>query len=183
MTDFITLPELKAHVNINGTNQDTELGEFLSTACDYVKDKCGPIATDIFLNEFVELTTIGVRQVILRNRPLISIQAITLANTVGIDAGYSYDPMVMTMDREIGAFRRISGARIAGPILVSYTAGYAVPPSWAVMAAKLIAQDLFQSQRGANRRPSGENDPMNTIGIPARAAMLMEPHYLSPGVG
>ncbi|MGZ4518878.1 MAG: head-tail connector protein [Mycobacteriaceae bacterium] len=192
MTTFITLSEVKAQLNMTSTANDAELQDYLDAACDEVEQWVGPVATRVITGEFVdlmgrtifnELTTAGTRDFVLRWRPVQSIQSITSA----ILAGVTYAPTDFFIDTDTGIVRRNDGGTIFGPLVVSYTAGYATPPAWARLAAKIIVQHLWRTQRGGAKR-SGSGDDDGTVqgvgfAIPGAAAELLESHRLVPAIG
>lgn len=189
---FITLAEVKSQLNMTSTANDAELQDYMDAACDEVENWVGPVATRVITNEFVdlmgrtifnELTTAGTRAIVLRWRPVQSIQAISSA----ILSGVTYAPTDFFIDTDTGIVRRNDGGTIFGPLLVSYTAGYATAPAWARLAAKIIVQHLWRTQRGGTNRPgSGDADGMVAgigFAIPGSAAELLESHRLVPAIG
>jgi hypothetical protein len=193
MASFITLAEAKAQLNSTSNVNDTELAVYIEAACDEVEQWVGPVATRVITGEFVdlmgrtifnELTTAGTRAFVLRHRPVQSIQAISSA----ILSGVTYTPSDFIVDSATGIVRRGDGGTIFGPLTVDYTAGYVSPPAWAQLAARMIVQSLWSTQRGGTSRPSsGGGDPTVVPGygvaVPAQAAQLMETHRLTPSVG
>lgn len=194
MTAFITVQDAKDQTNIPNTASDTELGDFIETACDEVESWCGAIAQRTVTNEFVdlmgrtiynELTTAGSRDFVLRWRPVQSITAISSA----IISGVTYTPSDFYVDANTGIVRRYDGGTIFGPLLVSYTAGYTSPPGWARLAAKIITQHLWTTQNGSGgRRPGmGASDadtvPGYGFAVPRMAVEIMESHRNVPAIG
>jgi len=197
MAAFITLDEVKAQLNIpvNVTDDDAELNDYVEAACDMVESAVGPITSRTITGEFVdlmgrtifnELTTAGTRAFVLRWRPVQSIQSITSA----ILAGVTYAPSEFIIDGGTGIVRRADGGTIFGPLVVSYTAGYDMPPGWARLAAKIIVQHLWGSQLGNSPGALPSDDTQATdpafgagFAMPNRAAELLTPHLLTPGIG
>lgn len=192
MATFITLADAKAQTNMAGATNDAELQDFIDAACDEVEQWVGPVATRVITNEFVdlmgrtifnELTTAGTRQIVLRWRPVQSIQAISSA----ILSGVTYAPTDFVIDTDTGIVRRADGGTIFGPLLVSYTAGYTTPPAWARLAAKMIVQHLWRTQRGGGVRGQGSGQDQAIPGyglmVPPQAAELLESHRLVPSIG
>jgi hypothetical protein len=192
MTTFLTLDEVKAQLNMTTTTNDAELQDYIDAACDEVEQWVGPVATRTITGEFVdlmgrtifnELTTAGTRDFVLRWRPVQSIQSITSA----ILAGVTYAPSDFIVDTPTGIVRRGDGGTIFGPLVVSYTAGYTTAPAWARLAAKIIVQHMWRTQRGGTKR-SGSGDDDGTVAgigfaIPGAAAELLESHRVTPGIG
>lgn len=197
MTAFITVSDVKAQLNISDSNSDAELSDYVDAACDEVEQWVGPMLPLTVTGEFVdlmgrtiynELTTAGTRAFVLRHRPVQSIQAVSSA----IISGVTYDPGDFIIDTATGIVRRKDGGTIFGPLTVDYTAGYVTPggtaPAWARLAAKIIAQHLWRTQRAAVAAPSQMGDvtavvPGFGFAVPNMAAELMESHRLVPAVG
>lgn len=192
MASFITVADAKAQLNITDTSQDAELQGYVDAACDMVEERVGPVATTVITGEFVdlqgrtiynELTTAGTRGFVLRHRPVQSIQAIASA----IVSGVTYTPSDFVIDSATGMIRRADWGTIFGPLTVDYTAGYTTPPAWAVLAAKVTVQSLWQTQRGPTGRrvPGADMPAASGFGpiIPPMVEFLLEPHLIVPGIG
>lgn len=191
MTSFISLQDAKDQLNITGDGSNSELQDYIDAACDEVEAWCGAVATRTVTGEFVdlmgrtifnELTTAGTREFVLRWRPVQSIEAISSA----ILSGVTYAPTDFVIDTPTGIVRRKDGGTIFGPLVVDYIAGYTTTPPWARMAAKIIVQHLWKTQRGSNR-PGSQVDAGTTQGygyaVPNAAVELMEAHRNVPAVG
>jgi hypothetical protein len=191
---FLSLQDAKDQLDIKTSTQfDAELPDFIDAACDEVESWCGAVELRTVTDEFVdlmgrtifnELTTAGTRDFVVRWRPVVSITAVSSA----ITAGATYTPTDFFADPGTGIIRRFDGGTIFGPLLVSYTAGYATPPGWARMAAKIIVQHLWRTQRGGAGRggPSstgGNTTPGYGFAVPNMAVELMESHRNVPGIG
>lgn len=193
MTTFITLADAKLQLNMTAVTNDVELGDYIDAACDEVEAWVGPVATRVVVGEFVdlmgrtiynELTTAGTRAIVLRHRPVQSIQGVTSA----ILAGVTYTTTDFTIDSDTGIVRRKDGGTIFGPLLVDYTAGYVTPPPWARLAAKIIVQHLWKTQRGSSSgRPGSQTAdamvPGMGFAVPGQAAALMESHRNVAAIG
>jgi hypothetical protein len=193
MPSFITLAETKAQLNMTTTNNDAELQDYIDAACDEVEQWVGPVATRTITGEFVdlmgrtifnELTTAGTRSFVLRWRPVQSIEAISSA----IISGVTYTPTDFVVDPNTGIIRRKDGGTIFGPLTVDYTAGYATPPAWARLAAKIIVQHLWRTQRGGALLTANAAEDVGTVegigfAIPGAAAQLLESRRLVPAIG
>lgn len=189
---FIDLEDVKAQLNITSGTSDVELLGYIDAACDVVEQWAGVVESRT-VTEFVDMlgysqatfidplgrSSLGTRTMVLRHRPVISIQAITSS-----PSGLTFDPLWFNVDSVTGIVRRTDGSTFFGQMIVTYTAGYVVAPGWAVLAAKIIAQHLWRTQRV--HRGMGE-DPALAAGvgylIPNQAAALLEPHRQPPAVG
>jgi hypothetical protein len=189
---FLSLADAKKQLNSTTTVNDDELRLYVEAACDEVEQWVGPIARRQITSEFVdlmgrtvfnELTTAGTRAFVLRNRPVISIDTVVSA----ILAGVTYTPTDFYVDTNTGIVRRYDGGSIFGPLLVTYTVGRPVVPAWATLAAGIITQHLWKTQRGPARRPGSSDDQQLVPGIgfmiPGMAAELLESHRTVPAIG
>ena len=188
---FITLADAKMHLNIDTPKFDTELTAWLDAACDVVETEAGPIALATFTDEFSFVngrdrtdgaSFIVLRDIALRQRPVQSLTSITTARAPIV----TYDVATYTVETETGILRRLDRSAMPSTMLITYQAGYATPPAWAILAAKIILQHLWRTQRGSRASQSGgDANPVQGIGylIPNQAAILMEPHRRMPAFG
>ena len=122
----------------------------------------------------------------LFRRPVISVTSVTSIYTAGVQ----WLPAVLFVDGEQGVVRRNDrGGFYGGPFNVTYLAGRVSIPSGVGLAARVILQHLWETQRGTSRRaaPSGQAaiDVMDFPGfsypIPTRAAALLSPFLSDAG--
>ena len=153
---FVEVETARRHANLtqDGITEDSE--RVLESACSIVEDWCGPIG------QTTVTETVGTDG-LLRARPI----ELTVVSS-GVVGDYTLDDRVW----------RISP--VTAPLTVTYTAGYAVAPTWAVDAALIIFEHLWRTRRGAgaNARRAGTDVQVPGAGylIPTQAAQLMEPH-------
>lgn len=174
---FIDVADLKTQLNMTSSSNDTELQQFVDAACQVVEDKCGPIEQRTIVGEVADMTCDGI---VLGNAPVIALTAATYQL-----GGSVYDTSVLTVNQATGIAARTDGQHLglgSQRLLVSYTAGYATPPAWAVLAAKIIGAHLWRTQRGPKSN-STTDDPAagSAYAIPNRALELMEDHLNLPG--
>lgn len=177
-TDVISLAEMKAHLNMTDSVSDAELAVFISAASEVVEDYVGAVVqrsvTDVFDG--------GRSAVLLTVKPVASVTSVT-------DNGTALDTGAYKVS-ESGVLTRVVGrdaGRFTGGVQsleVVYTAGQAADtasaPRRVKMAALIIAQHLWETQRPAAQGPfsqaSDDFDPRYAYSIPRRALeMLGEP--------
>ena len=195
MADLLTLADVKAQLNITSTTYDTELGDYISAATDLVEWRTGPMSSRQITDEFVdligrtiynELTTAGTRAFVLRTTPVISIDNIASGILSGVT---TYTAADFFVDSATGIVRRYDGGTIFGPLKVTYTVGRTSIPKAVNVAARIIVQHLWETQRGPSPANLQLSDVDNTTAgmfwddIPNRAKMLLEPFVVGPPVG
>lgn len=171
---ILSLEEARAQLNTTGTQQDSELSEYLQVTTDIVENIIGPVANLPSVEEVHD----GGYAILLNRTPVVSIESITnLA-----DASITYGSTQYVLSRHSGVVRPLS--RFAGPVKVTYTAGRAnQTPEAAITAAKVIIQHLFRSQQLRPTGPPspGGNDntatvPMLGFAVPNAAVQMLLPH-------
>lgn len=172
-TEFITLDEVKRHANLSlsGAANDLELSLIKGAAEEHVQSLIGAV-----LHRSVTETVRAVDGRVLFNQaPVLSVQSLTLS---GQAVAYTLDSSGM-----------LSGVRAYGDLTATYTVGRASAPDAVRLAALIIAEHLWQTQRG--NAPSalpatdtGFAEPTFGVGfaIPNRALELLGPYLLPPGI-
>jgi hypothetical protein len=165
---FISLAEVKEQANVKTAAHDDELDLFRGAAQEAVEGLIGPVLH----RTYTEVYT-GGGAIVLRHSPVLSVDAVsnagvTLTHTADVESGIVY-------------------ARAYGPVTVTYTAGRAVVPDSVRVAALIIAEHLWTTQRGtAPSLVQGEEAapaPGMAYSIPNRATDLLRPYLLPPVVG
>ena len=148
MTAFVTAYEVAQYARISGGVTEG-LESIVEAACDVVVDACGPILVTEFVEDVPHVGGKGA----LTHTPVIAASS----------------PAGLTVSHGSGVVRGLAGADPT----VTYTAGYEVPPAWAVEAVKIIAAHMWRARLGPSR-----DNPDSGAGylVPNRAAILMEPH-------
>jgi hypothetical protein len=117
----------------------------------------------------------------LRSTPVISVTSIA---TVDGSQSWTVSPSTMYVDSASGMVQVLSGPPVRGPLLVTYQAGYAAVPANIRLAALIIIQHLWGTQRGAmGVQLGGDSDNWMAgrgFAIPRRAIELLGPQL--PGV-
>lgn len=181
----LSLADAKAQLNIDADGQDAELGDYVAGVNEVVEFYIGPVDD----RTVVERWEGGRPSLAVRHRPVVALTSVTSSadSTPVVELGE------VDVDHTLGVLRlRSGGLWPAGPLLVTYVAGRGgeAPPS-ANIAARMIMQHLWETQRGGDsRRPdlAGGLEPAPvvsggfTFSVPRRAIQLLEPHSTGPAV-
>lgn len=175
-TEFITLAEVKQHANIPASNtaNDVELERFRSAAQEHVESLVGPVLWRVVVGETVHAHA-GV--VVLPLAPVVSVESLTSS---GVAVSF--------------ALRKAAGllldVRASGDLALSFTAGRESCPDAIRVAALIIAEHLWRTQRGGQSESTalpgedfGAVSPGLGYAIPNRALELLAPYLLPPAVG
>lgn len=167
---IIALTDAKAQLNITNTDHDVELQAYIDAATGPVENVVGPVTPQ----KVVEVHESGHR-LFLGNPPVMSL---SLLEPVLTD-GESYSPADLDVNSATGVVRRLDGGGFSGPLRVTYQAGRNPVPAHIDLAARIIVEHLWQTQRGQLRRPglnADEDDsPREPLGflVPHRAMELL----------
>jgi uncharacterized phiE125 gp8 family phage protein len=175
------LTDLKTHLNMTGSSNDTELQDILDAAIELVENIVGPLEAAP-VTEIHPRVSSGV--LVLRRVPAANMTAISFR------AGLTSTPLTLSdyeLDSTSGIVRVVSGSGFYGDYVVEYTAGFAAVPASVRLATLIIAAHLWETQRGAASSPlaqqQAEYDQPAPLGlgfaIPARAQTLLEPYRLT----
>lgn len=178
---IVSLTEAKAQLNITNSANDTELQAYIDSITASIETACGPmIAKQV--TEIVEAFDLTIN---LLQPPVVSVTSITSIYTSGVQwlAG------VLFVDNNQGVVRRNDrGGFYGGPFTAIYTAGRASVPSGVNLAARIILDWLWATQRGSMRPSNGAAPPIDVVDfpgfsypIPARAAFLLGPYMSNAG--
>jgi len=182
-TAVLPLQDAKDQLNIpqTVTTSDSELLSYIATIESSLRGMTGgPMVNRTITGERTEMmsyqTVIPVRQ-----RPLVSVTSITSASGSAIDISSG-----LKLDANAGLIRRPLGLPFYGPffqwlpeVYVTYVAGWGTSvPAAFNSAARIILQNLWDTQHGPSVRPSMGGTEMTTVpgfafAIPNRAAELL----------
>lgn len=135
-TDLVTLARIKSELGITDTSLDTLLGDWITEESTTVTDELNRVIAEETLEEtFRRGGASRAETLTLSRRPVSEIASVT-------EDGSALDTGNYEIDAEAGLIYRLSanGYRShwwASVIVVTYTAGYALPdaaPSWATKA-------------------------------------------------
>ena len=165
--------QVYTHLNIPAGSSmvdEQDLRTFAEAGCDAVEQECGPIEMRTVVDERV----IGSRAaVVLSEFPVTTVVSVSYLGVSGSVSDYR-------IERLAGVLSRWDGGVIPDGTLITYTVGQAIPPSWAVGAAKIIVKHLWRTQR-LSRADAQEAVPGAGFAVPNAAATLMRGHRLPPG--
>jgi hypothetical protein len=181
----LPLQDAKDALNIpqDKTASDSEIQQYIATIQACMERMTGGPLVNRSVTERAELLD---RQTVLlvRQRPLVSVTSIvSVASGLPLDISAGLD-----IDANAGTIRRKLGYPFYGPFFVwlpamsiTYVAGWgtSVPAAFNT-AARIILQNLWETQHGPSARPSmGANSDMVTMpgwgfAIPNQAAELLE---------
>lgn len=170
-TEFVTLAEVKAHANISGTTDDTEINRFRLVAQEQVEALIGPV----LWRTVTETTHAHDKVVVLASAPVVSVESLTSSGAAV--TGY-------TLRKPSGL---LTGVSATGDLSVSYTAGRSEAPESVRVAAMIIAEHLWRTQRGnaPSALPADVDPEVVSLGagfaIPRKAAELLAPYLLTVG--
>ena len=159
---MITLDEAKLQLNIPAPNttHDVELQAFVDGAIRAVELHTGELATvrTVTGERHVTCYTARLR---LHHKPVQSVTTIAR-----VDASLTWDVADLDLDADSGVVRVISGPLLSGLIAATYEAGYVNAPDNYNLAARIIVQHLWQTQRGAmggRLARSGMDDSLDNL--------------------
>ena len=193
-TGLCSIAEIKLQLNKTSTADDVELQTYIDSVTDYVEAYCGAVIPRtvtrlVFANGFT---------VVLPSARIVSVTSVTgyngataytyaAAATPNLATQYSYiiDPSLNGILRCLGS----GGYPVPfmSQLYVTYTEGFAVIPAAINLAARMIVQSLWETQRSARSLPTqGGQDLVTVQGfsepIPARAFALLERYKRGPSV-
>jgi hypothetical protein len=182
---LLPLADAKDQLNIpqTVTTSDTEISSYIATIETSLEAMTGgPLVNRTITGEPARLMN-DQTVLLVRQRPLVSVTSITSAasgTTLDITAG-------LDIDGNAGTIRRKMAWPFYGPfyawlpdMTVTYIAGWGtVMPAAFNSAARIILQNLWDTQHGPSQRPSMGGQEMVTppgfgFAIPNRAAQLLE---------
>lgn len=170
---IISLADAKAQQNIDSNAQDEELRPFIEATTAVIERHTGKTIVRKTITERVCASWSN--ELWLNHRPILSVTSI--ATTDGLttwNVGASY----VDIDPDLGRIRVLSGNYWSGNLVVTYVAGMtSIPPEY-TMAARIIVQHLWQTQRGSGGPaiPGGMDvTPGLGYAIPNRALELLGP--------
>lgn len=168
---IVSLRDAKAHLKITDTSTDEDLRSVIEAATGVIERHLNKaVVRRSFTEESWACGYLG-----LDKLPLVS-----LTSVASIDGTKTWDVSNLDVDPG-GIVTAASGASLSGPVTVTYVAGMAVIPSHFSLAAKIIIQHLWETQRpsGGTLRPNLP-DSMGTVNrsgmgfaIPNRALELL----------
>jgi hypothetical protein len=169
----VSLDDICAHLNIEGSEHDQELQTFIDAAEAMIAGRVGPLEP----TTITSVVSTGGGELTLPTKPVISI--ISAAATGVAWPGVSYGSSELLLDRETGRVTSSSDFGLsAGRYTVVYEAGREECPADLVLAVKELVRHFWErSQRGrGSRRGSDDQAATTTYLIPNFVQGLLEPH-------
>jgi hypothetical protein len=168
-TEWITVDEVKRHANITTSTSDDEVELMRDAAQDAVEGLIGPV----LWRTVTQRISANDSTLVLNTTPVLSVTSLTLS---GSPATYTVIDGGMLAD-----------VTARGDVVATYVAGRTVVPGAVRLAALIIAAHLWQTQLGSaptQLQDGFNNEPTVGLGyaIPNRAADLLAPYLLLPGV-
>lgn len=189
VTPLVDVVDARVQLNIDATDShyDDELVDYILAATEIVNSKCGySAATPITETVFSQAGSFSRVRFILNRTPIMSVTSITPTQ----DGLIAPDMSKVTFDPDTGVVYMSNYMAFYGTFTVSYVAGRTEVPPALRMAALLIVQDMWETQRSASPLPT-PGDPGGDLaayaqdrGLPARALQLMRiaPYSAAPGI-
>lgn len=169
---LISLQDAKAHLNLTRAVHDEELRPFLEAATDVVEEAVGEV---LVRRSIVETRHVDVprTRLFLHHRPVVSLTAVAT-----VDGATVWNlPDLYTSAGGLVTVR--TGRPLSGHLSLAYTAGYTVVPPRFTLAARMIVESLWESQRTSKGAPrlggQSEQDLVLLAGrlVPREAAELL----------
>jgi hypothetical protein len=185
LTDWISLDEAKAAVNITGATFDAELGLYVSAASQRLDQLAGAAVIRTVTGEIHNVAGSGVTSILLNYRPVVTASSVveynqTTARTLTLETNSAKTASDFLLDLAEGRLRRrTSGYDAAFPagrgnVVITYTAGRfantAAVGERFKLAASIYLSHLWKREQGAGTVTFGglETDAtlIPTFGIP-----------------
>lgn len=176
---LVSLAEFKAHLNLDDTAEDEEIRYYLEAATGVVERHVGQVVARRSVTETHRLgwQSHPRRGLVLRQGPVMSL------TTISTNGGTVLDPAGYVVDTVTGEVRSTAGGTtgLFGDVTVTYVAGYTATPPRMILAAQIIAEHLWQTQRvqSMGRGPGFGGSEVNVTpsglgyAIPNRAVELL----------
>lgn len=175
--DFVTVDEVKIHLDKTGSADDAELAGFVSAACASIRERIGEVAPVTAVVEACSRTD----RVVLEHRPVISITKVERLPGLDLvpegDRGAGADGWLMP-DPAAAILEHTS--RFPGDVRVTYTAGLDPVPGNVRLAGLEMAAHLWRASQlnsGGGRPAIADNEqplvPGVAYALPIRVRELL----------
>jgi hypothetical protein len=185
LTDWITLDEAKAAVNITGSTFDTEVALYVSAASQRLDQLAGAAVIRTVTGEVHNVSGAGITSILLNYRPVVAATSVvehnqTTARTLTLETNSAKTASDYLLDLAEGRLRRRTSGYDSpfpagrGNVVITYTAGRfattAVVAERFKLAASIYLSHLWKREQGAGTVTFGgpETDAalIPTFGIP-----------------
>lgn len=172
--EIVPLEDIKQQLNIATTTTDSELRDYITAASAVVDLMCGPVIPRT-VTETLGRPYLGTWALVVSQAPIISVTSI-VSQLVG---GQTYAPADLLLNTDAGIIQILAGGYFYGTLTVTYVAGRALVPPALNMAARIIVQHMWETQRGPTSRPGLSGDDTSVIpglgyAVPNRALELLK---------
>jgi len=170
---LVSLQDIKDQTNITNTVSDEELRRYLESATQVIEDELGMA---VVKRTRTEVHQIGRGSLVLNWTPVVAVTALSL-----VDGTYTWNVNDLHVT-PAGVVTSPLGVDPYGHVTVTYTAGMSVVPANYGLAAMIVVQHLWETQRGSSGGPraGGLADSMGTgmyagkgYALPNRAKELL----------
>ncbi|ODA69516.1 head-tail connector protein [Streptomyces sp. AVP053U2] len=177
---LVTLEEAKRQLDITGTSEDVELQTYIDALPAVIEGIVGVVEQ----REVTDIVTGGGTTLAVLHPPLVSVSSLA-----GRDVSYPTDGL--TVNGPAGIIGRLGGGTFpVGDYTVTYTAGRPEVPPTIKLAALILLQHLWRTQRATRGGLAGGGDdysvtePIPGFGyaVPHRVMQLLDSFRLPPGV-
>ncbi|MEV7684469.1 phage head-tail connector protein [Streptomyces bungoensis] len=171
---IVTLAAAKKQLNIDATDtsDDLELQLYIDAVTTPVERELGKVVEQRTIVDELDCGS-GTTQFMLRSVPAVSLTSIA---AVDGSATWSVDPAVMHLNGSNGRVTVLSGLPLSGPVAITYVAGDAIVPANVQLAALIIVQHLWETQRGRGGMVAGGGGEFTMpagYALPNRACELL----------
>lgn len=182
---LLTLADAKAQLNLVGDGDDTELQVYVDAVTPVIEEYIGPVEARAVTERHD--AGAGRRALVLRTSPVLSLTSVVPVLAGGLS--YAVDGLVL--DQDTGQVLRYDGGVFRGLLDVTVQAGRDSVPGTVNLAARMLVQHLWRTQRPARSgglAGGGEDysisNPIPGFGyaVPNRVLELLAPYRLPPGV-
>lgn len=168
----LSLPDAKAHLNIKGSDSDTELQAMIGAAEAILANDVGPLTTLAQRTDRVQ----GGAKLVLPLAPIVSVSAITATDASTTDLS------LLTINTAAGVIYYSDNLTPfwQGVYDVTYIPGRASLPGDLLLAVKEQVRHLWTTQRGAGSAAGTGGGDQQAVGYlkPYRVQELIEPYRL-----
>ncbi|MFI7643739.1 head-tail connector protein [Nonomuraea sp. NPDC049400] len=168
---ILSLGEAKKQLNIDADDRDydEEIAGFVRAITEACEKHVGALARTTYTEKHR-----GGRGMVLLHSPALSLTSVVAIETSGTDQAVGD----LDLDQPTGIVQRKDGGWMRGPFRVTYVAGQTQIPAHVRLAALIILQHMWETQRGSmgGVRVGGADevyDPRFGFSIPRRAQELL----------